>query len=366
LPDTISQDERLSSLDQLALLVEKRSFSDYYFKRATGSLAQDLKSMSDALRRDVDVWRMNRAFHAVHVPSLLAIMSMLDDIDDMKSISEDERHQLYSSIHRAAQLASSARERIEQSVLTEAKVELSVLASYAPTSPKEFRKASLFERTRDGVLSASNSTLQRAKNSVESAPNMIGALKDGVLTSLDRAHAVPTLASNLQQTLAGMLSDNLTKPIGMRLQASSKALTHGAGAGVGLGVIAAVLFPPLVPVSAGAGILVAMRSWRTEMQKARALHGQEREERVAELQAERSAALLQLTNGASSVQMETEELSLTLDAKTGEADALILKGEYAGRTWSDLSPLEKAETVSLFAQGADALLKILEIGSESL
>lgn len=366
MPDTTSKIDRQSSLDQLAGLVENRSLIDYDFKRATGSLAQDLKFVSDALRRDVDVWRMNRAFHAVHVPSLLAIMSMLDDIDDMKSISKDERHQLYSSIHRASQLASSARERIEQSVLTEAKVELDVLANYAPITPQEFKKASLFERTRDGVLSASNATLQRAKSSVGTTPNMIGALKDGVLTSLDRAHAVQTLASNLQQTVAGMVSDNLAKPIGMRLQASRKALTHGAGAGVGLGVMAAVLFPPLVPVSAGAGILVAMRSWRTEMQKARALHGQERDERIAELQAERSAALLQLTNGASSVQMETEELSLTLDAETGEADALILKGEHAGRTWSDLSPLEKAETVSLFAQGADALLKILEIGGEGL
>ena len=148
-----------------------------------------------------------------------------------------------------------------------------MLANYAPTSPQEFKKASLFERTCDGVLSASSSTLQRAKNSVETAPNMIGALKDGVLTSLDRAHAVPTLASNLQQTLAGMLSDNLTKPIGMRLQASGKALTHGAGAGVGLGVMAAVLFPPLVPVSAGAGILVAMRSWRTKCKKRKPFMG---------------------------------------------------------------------------------------------
>lgn len=365
MPDTTSEVERLSNLDQLAALVGNRSLVDYDFKRATGSMAQDLKFVSDALRRDVNVWRVNRAFHAVHVPSLLAIMSMLDDIDDMKSISEDERHQLYISVHRASQLASSARERIEKSVLAEAKVELDVLANYAPNTPQEFRKASLFERTRNGVLSASNTALNRTKSSVETAPNMIVELKDGVLASLNRAHAVPTLASNLQRSLAGVVSDNVTKPIGMRLQASRKALTHGAGAGVGLGMMATVLFPPLVPVSAGAGILVAMRSWRTEMQKARDLHGQEREKRIAELQAERSAALLQLTNGASSVQMETDELSLTLDAETGEVDALILQGEYTGRTWSNLSAPEKAEIVSLFAQGADALLKILEIGSDS-
>lgn len=365
MPNANSKDERLRGLDQLALLVEKRSLSDYDFKRAIGSLAEDLNSISDALRNDVDVWRMNRAFHVVHVPSFLAIMSMLDDIDDMKSISEDERHQLYSSIHRAAQLASSARERIEQSLLAEAKVELSVLAKYAPTNPQEFKKASFFERTRDGLLSASYTTLHRAKNSFEAIPNMAGALKDGVTNSVDRANAVPTLVSSMQRTLSGTFSDNVTKPIGMRLQASGKAITHGTGAGVGLGAMAAVLFPPLLPVSAGAGILVALHSWKKEVKRAQSLNEKQREQRIAELRAERKAALLQLTNGASSVQMETEELSLTLDAETGEADALILKGEHAGRAWSDLSPIEKAETVSLFAQGADAILKILEFGSEN-
>ncbi len=309
---------------------------------------------------------MNRAFHAVHVPSFLAVVSMLDDIDDMKSISEDEKHQIYGSINRAAQLASTARERIEQSALTAAKIELSVLANYAQASTDEFKKASLFERTRDSFLSASDTTLKKAKSSVEAVPDIVGTLKDGVGNSFERANAVPLLASNLQRSLAGAFSDGVTKPIGMRLQAGGKAITQGASAGVGLGVMAAVLFPPLIPVSAGAGILVAMRSWRTEMQKAQTLSGQEREKRIAELREERAAALLQLTNGAPSVQMETEELSLTLDAETGEADAIILKGEYIGRTWSDLTPLEKAETVSPFAQGADAILKILDLGSESL
>ena len=293
-------------------------------------------------------------------------MSMLENVDEMKSVSDDDRHQIYSSVNRAAQLATSARDRIEQSALTKTKIELSVLAEYAPGTAQNFEKASFFERTRDGVLSASNTTLQKARSSVEAVPNMVDALKDGVSTSLDRANAVPVLASNLQKVLAGVVSDNVTKPIGMRLQASGKALAHGTGAGVGLGVMAAVLFPPLLPVSAGTAILVAMRSWRKEMQRATELNGKEREERIAELKAERAAALLQLTHGASSVQMETEELSLTLDAETGEVGALILKGQHSGRTWSDLSVLEKAETVSLFAEGAEVLLNILEIGSENL
>lgn len=366
MPDPTSNDERLSSLEQLASLTENRSLSDYHFKRATGSLVQDVEFISNALCRDSNLWRMNRAFHAVHVPSFVAVVSMLDNIDDMKSVNDDDRHQIYSSIYRAAQLASSARERIEQSTLSKAQVELNVLADYAPASTEEFKKASVFERTRDGLSSASKTTFNSAKNTVEAIPNMAGVLRERVTHSLERANAVPILVSNLQRTLAGTLSDNVNKPIGMRLKASGKALTHGAGTGVGFGVMAAVLFPPLVPVSAGAGILVALRSWQKEMQKAQSLNEQQREQRIAELQAERKAALLQLTNGAPSVQMETEELSLTLDAETGEADALILKGEHAGRTWSDLTPLEKAETVSFFAQGADAILKILEFGNENL
>jgi len=75
---------------------------------------------------------------------------------------------------------------------------------------------------------------------------------------------------------------------------------------------------------------------------------------------------LQLTNGASALQMENEEISLTLDVETGEADAVILKGSHTGRTWSDLNVTEKAEVVSVFAQGAGILINILEFGSENL
>lgn len=109
---------------------------------------------------------------------------------------------------------------------------------------------------------------------------------------------------------------------------------------------------------------MALRSWQKEMQKAQSLNTQQRAQRIAELQAERKAALLQLTNGAQSLQMETDELSLTLNAETGEADALILKGQHAGRTWSGLSTIEKAETASYVAEGAEAILRILEIVGE--
>lgn len=351
--------ERLLDLDRLTALVEQRADADAEFRRAVGALTDDVQFISAAMRRNTDLWRLNRAFHAVHVPSFIAIMAMLEDIDDMKSIDAEERHQLYSSIHRAAQLGAVARERIEQAALTEAKVELSVLADYAPAHPEEYKKASLLERTRAGVASASSAALQRARSGIEGVPSVASAVKGGVASSLERATGAVSLASNAQRTLSGIVSDRVTNPIGMRIRASGKALRHGAGTGVGLGVAAAVLFPPLVPVSAGAAILVAMRSWRNEMQNAQALGEEARKHRIAELRAERAAALAQLTNGAPSVQMETDELSLTLDTETGEADAMILKGAHAGRMWSELSEDEQRETAGACSVGADVLLNML-------
>ena len=107
-----------------------------------------------------------------------------------------------------------------------------------------------------------------------------------------------------------------------------------------------------------------MRAWRKEMDAAYALNEAERGTRIAQLQAERTAALRQLTHGASALQMETEELSMTLDVETGDADAVILKGEYSGRTWSSLSLAEKADTGFAVLEGTASLLRIIEIALE--
>ena len=177
---------------------------------------------------------------------------------------------------------------------------------------------------------------------------------------------MPLIVANFQKSLSGVISDNISNPIGMRLKASNRALQHGVGAGVGLGVVIGVLCPPLLPVSAGGAVLAAMRGWRLEMDAVRELNEAERTQRISQLKAERSAALRQLTSGASALQMETDELSLTVDVDTGEADAVILKGNHAGRMWSSLDLVERAEVVSILADGAGVIVKILKIGSEGL
>ena len=352
--------ERLENLERLSDLVEKRSLEDREFRRAIGTLPDDLTQLTEALRIDPLSWRQARAFHVVHVPSFIAIVSMLDDIDQMPSVTDDEKHQLFSSINRAAQLAKSARQGLEQSKLAQVRVEVDVLAEYAPQPAEPYQKPSRLTRALDTIAAASENVWSGAKSRAPSVPGMVDTLQEGVSGTLTRAASVPVLLGNLQKSLTGAVSDSITSPISMRLAASGRALKHGVGAGVGLGVVAGVLCPPLLPVSAGGAVLAAMRAWRKEMDKAQSLNEVDRQQRIAQLQVERATALRQLTRGEPAFQMETDDISMTLDVETGAADAVVLKGDYAGRMWSSMSPAEKAETGLYLAEGAASLLSILE------
>ena len=360
------EEERARNLDELAQAIRARSSGDPDFNRAVGAMEEDLSYILNALRSDPETWRLNRAFHTVHVPSFLAIVSMMRNIDDMNSVTGEERLQIYEAIHRAGQLVSDARHDIERVALHKAMVRVQVLAQQAPPAAQPFEKASFYDRALGGIKSASKSSLNTVSSGATALPNVVGRAKDSMASSLGRVSAVPLLAANLQKTLSGVISDNVTKPIQMRLQAGEKALKYGVGAGVGIGVVTAVLFPPLLPISAGGAVLAAMRGWRTEMEAARKLNEAEREKRLSELKAERSAALLHLTNGASSFQMETDEMNLTVDVDTGEAEAVILKGKHTGRSWSDLDVAEKAEVVSILTESTEVILDILNFGKENL
>ncbi len=353
--------EKIKTLTDLSQLVEARSSSNREFRRAVGTLAADLGYVAEELRRDPQSWRMNRAFFAVHVPSLTAVVSVLDDLDQMTSFTDEEAHQVHASLNRASMLAKDARKRIEQSKLTKTKVELEVLAEYSPPPAKEYMKSSRFTRAIDNVTSTSESLWGGVKASASGASGLVGNLQDGVSGAVNRAASVPVLVRNIQKTLSGSLSDNVSKPISMRVKASGRALENGVGAGVGLGVVVGVLCPPLLPLKAGGAVYAAMRTWRKEMESAQALNDAERQSRVAELKAERTAALKQLTHGAPALQMETDDISLTVDVETGEADAVVLSGKHAGQSWSSLTADEKLDVGVSLLEGASHILQILDI-----
>lgn len=364
MPSSSGDHDKREELNVLTALVSTRLQSDRNFRRAVGSLESDLTYLAATLKADPGAWRQNRAFHIVHVPSFIAIMAMLDEIDEMETIPDDERHQVLSSVNRSVQLVSKARQKVERTKLADAKIELEVLAEYSPSPDAPYQKPSLFTRTFDSIASTSESAWHGAKSRAAGVPDVVGGLQETVSGTLARASSAPALMGNLQKTVSGALADNITTPISMRLNAGGKALGSGLGTGVGLGVVAGILCPPLLPLTAGGAVLAAMRTWRKEMDQATALNEAERQHRIAELKAHRAAALRQLTHGADAIQMETDELSMMLDVETGAADAVILKGQHSGRSWSSLSSLEKADTGLMLLEGASSLLRIVELTLE--
>ena len=259
-------------------------------------------------------------------------------------------------MQRAATLAFDVRKKIEKSAVDKAKIELRVLEKYARPPSVPFARASKLTRTVDNISTSSGSIWNATKTGALGA---VSSVQSGISQTASRAVALPMFAKTLQKSMTGAMSDTLLKPVTMRLQAGTRAIENGVGTGVGLGVVAGVLFPPLLPLTAGGAVLVAMKTWRKEMETAQQLNATEREARIADLKAERAAALAQLAQGAGALQMETEDLSMTLDVDTGEADAVVLSGTYAGAIWSSLTPVEKAQATLTFADGASSILQIL-------
>lgn len=348
--------ERLENLAMLEAGASERSAKDRPFKRAIGTLGDDLNYIAAALDTDPESWRLNRAFHVVHVPSLITVLTMLNDIDQLSNISQEDKDEIYASVQRAATLAFDVRQRIQEMVLDKAKIELRVLGRFAKPPTVPLTKPSRLTRAFDSLSSTTGNAWDATKSGAMGAASTV---QNSVSGTASRAVAIPMFARTLQKSVTGAMSDTFTRPIAMRLNAGTRAIESGVGTGVGLGLIAGILVPPLLPLTAGGAVLAAMKTWRNEMSAAQELSEVEREVRLAELRAERAAALAQLTQGSSSLQMETEDLSMTLDSSTGEADAIVLSGQHAGSLWSNLSPAEKAEAALNFADGASSVLRIL-------
>jgi hypothetical protein len=210
--NTDAEDDRaetLAALQHAAIRIAKRNST---FKRAIGSLIADLEVIIAAIGRDPEIWRLNRAFHVVHAPSLSAVLAVFDDadpnfdsVDKMATVDDAEMHQIYASLHQAVQLATQARDRIERAKVTDAKVELNVLADAAPTPKVPFAPATLFTRTWDGVAATSQDAWAGAKSGLTSLPGFVGRIKGGAEGAVARVGAVPVLAANLQKSVAGVL-----------------------------------------------------------------------------------------------------------------------------------------------------------------
>ncbi|MBM7067166.1 hypothetical protein [Actibacterium sp. 188UL27-1] len=94
-----STSNRLENLLNLTKLVAARSSANRPFRRAIGTRRSDLEIIAQTLQTGPDSWRMSRAFHTVHVSSLIAVMAMLEQIDNMTSVSADKMRQVLASLH---------------------------------------------------------------------------------------------------------------------------------------------------------------------------------------------------------------------------------------------------------------------------
>lgn len=152
----------------------------------------------------------------------------------MATVSAEDLHSIYASLHRAAQLAREARKRVEGAVFTEGRIEAEVLAEYAPEPAEPFRRASGLLRAWDSVATASDSTWGGLKSGASAVAGLAGSLQDGMSGTVARAAAVPALAANFQRTMSGTLSDTIAAPVAVRLKATGRALGQGPVPGRGL------------------------------------------------------------------------------------------------------------------------------------
>lgn len=329
-------DERLTAIKALHddLLAEGRK--DRSFEAAVAPIRADLRAISGHLLLDPSRFRRTRSLHAVHVPSLHAAVRLWAAMDEDRSVAAEERERILIAFRRSAGLFREAREKLGAAVAFDALVEIETLADRAPLPPTETTPAA------EGGWARRAAGTLRSVTSAEVLTGMAGATMTNIET---RAGGLIRLGGALGRSFTGTLLDNLTTPVVVRLGASRRAIEEGVGTGVGLGIIIGVLCPPLLPLTAGGAVLAALDGYNHGVRDLTAVRGREREERLTRLVAERAAALREIAGGASSLQMETEDLSLTLNAETGEADAVLLSGTHEGRSWSALSARERDEVI---------------------
>jgi hypothetical protein len=126
---------RLRDLNFLVQSISAQPVRGSVFRRVARDMEPDLRYLMTALEGDPEIWRLNRAFHTVHVPSFVAVMTLLSGLEEMTGVTREDQKQITMAFQQAAQLVHQARQRVERAVFDKAKIELDVLADYVPKTP---------------------------------------------------------------------------------------------------------------------------------------------------------------------------------------------------------------------------------------
>lgn len=351
-------DERLVAIIELhdALVALRRN--DATLGPTAGDIASDLKGIAKSLSANENGFRATRSLHAVHVPAMIAALRLYQGMDVDVSIAAAERARIVEAFLRSAQLFRQSRIQLGEADAMAALVEIETLAERAPALSPSPSAISNERRvvSGHGWLTRSVCRVRQAARLDDLSKGVGGVWEDLAI----RSTGAMRLGGALGAGLTSVLHDNLMQPISSRISASVRAIQSGVAGGVGMGVAIGILFPPLLPVAAGGAVLVAMQEYQAAMAQLSAEADSLRRARREVIETARRDALRQISNGSSSMQIESEDLNLTINADTGEVDAIVLQGDYAGRNWSALRKKEQRE-IRKSAEGRGTSMSLFAI-----
>ena len=329
----MSHDPRHTAVFALRVQILARSGADRAFKRAIGDIAADLLAIEAHLQRDPDCWRKTRALHAVHVPSLAAAIKLYEQIDQGSGEFNEEREAIFAAFTRTGTLFRDARRTLDTDLVLQTRVEAEVLAGRAPAPAPRSVPSSLLGRARTRLTSFGTGAVDLVSDTAGAAFSDIGV----------RVMSLPKIGGGIGSAIWETFSGSVAAPVGIRLAASQRAIGDGLGTGAGLGMVIGILCPPLLPIAAGGAVLTALSSYTDGVDALTAIDTKERDARRAVLREKRTQALRELAHGSAALQIESGDLSVTVDVETGQADAIVLSGPMAGRSYSSMSGAEQAE-----------------------
>ncbi|WP_027234373.1 hypothetical protein [Leisingera caerulea] len=339
----MTHEQRLAQLRELHRTIAEIARQDVSFRRAIGRIPDEVESLIAHLARDPECWRLTRSLHAVHVPSFAAAVGLYAQMPSGSDEFAEDRAAIHTAFSRAETLFAQARNTLDAGIVCRARLEAEALADRAPLPAPAPEPSGRFGRITSGLGSLGASA-------VSSFSDTAGGMFEGVAT---RVAALPKLGSALGGSFIDLVSENVTSPVAVRLGASRSAIASAAATGTGLGVAIGILCPPLLPLAAGGAVLAALDAYSQGVDELSALEAAERDKRRQALAASRAQALRELAFGAGALQIESPDLSLTVDAETGAADAVVLSGPHAGRSYSSLTDEERAEIQSRVRRGSN-------------
>lgn len=299
-----------------SILENTRDIPD--LRQPASAFCSDLEKLVGVMSQHPDAWRSIRTFLVVDLPAIQAAIHSLS----IAASGSEGKEELLSLILRSFGKSSEALASVSHLSLQSDILSLQVI-----TGEPEDRSG--------GSSNAISSRLSR----------MTQAAREGLSRSIDRSGDVAGGVATLVTAYAGQaLSDTtqmISRPLTRRVAALTDSLVNTGGSALAWGAIGAVIFPPLAPFLVGEALLSLPEEYTRRLEKISEEDARRDLERRGRSAREIDMILAGIRGG--SIRFETPCLSLSIDARTGKASGLVLKGKYMGCALEELD----ADTISM-------------------